>query len=70
MKWISVKDELPEIYSDVLLYINQKGGFYSVGYLHPNGEWYFCNPLYGDTIIDAEIVNWAKIKIPHLNSDE
>lgn len=40
-KWISVKDELPEGQEDVLCYSNKNGGYFFIGYMSGNRE-YWC----------------------------
>lgn len=38
MRWISVKDELPEENEAVLCYSDKNGGYFFIGYLR-NGVW-------------------------------
>lgn len=40
-KWISVKDELPEGQEDVLCYSNKNGGYFFIGYMSHNQD-YWC----------------------------
>ena len=59
MKWISVKDELPDIYSDVLIYTNRNGGYFDIGYIGPNGHWH----AHGCLIV-ADVLCWAELEEP------
>ena len=60
--WISVKDELPEEYSEVIICIN--GGSTGVAYYEPIGLiCAFINDHY-DELVSNEVTHWMPLPLP------
>lgn len=60
MDWISVKDELPEGQEDVLCYSNKNGGYFFIGYMSHNQE-YWCQ---GGMLHCYDVLYWCPLKAP------
>lgn len=60
MDWISVKDELPEGQEDVLCYSNKNGGYFFIGYMSHNQE-YWCQ---GSMLHCYDVLYWCPLEAP------
>ena len=63
MDWISVKDELPENYEDVLCYSNKNGGYFFIGYIakYGNGEDVWCQDGF---MHSGDVLCWCPLEAP------
>ena len=59
-KWINVKDELPEGQEDVLCYSNKNGGYFFIGYMSRNQD-YWCQ----DGMLHCyDVTHWMPLVAP------
>lgn len=60
IEWINIKDELPQSQEDVLCYSNKNGGYFFIGYLSSN-EQYWCEKGFMHC---ADVLYWCPLDKP------
>jgi hypothetical protein len=62
MKWISVEDELPASYQEVLIY---DGNDYYIGYIDNRNMWYIAKNVLISTSYEIEdVTHWMPLSKP------
>jgi len=69
VKWISVKDKMPDAGKDVLVYINGDDPEIDVSYhtfevLHKENIWHYGNQLMFETSWFQEVTHWMPLPEP------
>ena len=60
MRWISVKDNLPEKFEDVLCYSEKNGGYFFIGYVGNDSSIWHKNGL----IYSYDVTHWTPLIKP------